>query len=712
MSADFTPEKEDYKILTPFKMQVLTNFPYIEADFDALTNYGLLCKVVEYLNNVIANENEVTEQVTSLYNAYVSLQAYVNQEIGDFETTVNNRVDGLESYMDNYFNNLDVQQEINNKLDAMALDGSLTALISGYVDPIYQAYENEINGQMTAFTNSINNSISEIDTKVDNATSGSPAGVYASVAALTAADPNHSKIYLVTDDGKWYYYNGAAWTAGGTYQSSGIADNSITILQLANDLNSNFEMEYSDILTPDTTNDGFINVSGNVQSDNSFSYDTYALTNGKIYNIQCYDNILLCGLVVKDSSNNIVYQTSSESYSGTRYNNIIFKCNDTNLTAYISYAKSKSLWQLAISNIREFENTRIVYKDNKPLLFKTINGYANSIIDGVGSRARFLDIADNGYTEIYQMRQGITYHISSFNVLSIAGLVITDNVGLNVYKSSTVSTNPAVFFDYEFTAETDGFILLSNYTKHTSTISQVDITNESNILYGKTIVCCGDSITAGDDMDSAGITDNPNIKMYQWNQSTLKWQNLTSQVKETYGYQIASRNNMIFYNGGVGGSTMQGLSNRAGFSLANGRYTKLPPKIDYLTIWFGWNDTAYGTLGTINDSTNESFYGGYNVVLPYLIDKYPYAKIALIVPFGTDADHRQAVRLLANKWGLACFDMYQGGTPLYYGKEESVGVEQSIVTSNRAKFQANGAHPNFKGHRQIGDMLEHFLRGI
>lgn len=73
---------------------------------------------------------------------------------------------------------------------------------------------------------------------------------------------------------------------------------------------------------------------------------------------------------------------------------------------------------------------------------------------------------------------------------------------------------------------------------------------------------------------------------------------------------------------------------------------------------------------------------------------------------------RQAIRDLANKWGVACWDNYQGGTPLYYGKEASVGVEASIVTSNRAKFQANGAHPNFKGHRQIADMLEHFLRGI
>ena len=36
-----------------FRRCVLQNFPFIEEDFDALTDYGLLCKVVEYLNKVI-----------------------------------------------------------------------------------------------------------------------------------------------------------------------------------------------------------------------------------------------------------------------------------------------------------------------------------------------------------------------------------------------------------------------------------------------------------------------------------------------------------------------------------------------------------------------------------------------------------------------------------------------------------------------------------
>lgn len=202
MSANYTPEKEDLKILTPFKMQVLTNFPYIEADFDALTNYQLLCKVVENLNNVITETNEVTEQTVSLYNAYVSLQTYVN----------------------NYFDNLNLQTEVNKKLDEMAEDGSLTNLIKAYIDPIYQDYEVAINARLDGqdteisdFKSSVNSQIAIIDNKVDSATSGSPL-----VASSTAGMTDTTRVYVNTTDGNWYYYDGDSWEIGGIYQATAI----------------------------------------------------------------------------------------------------------------------------------------------------------------------------------------------------------------------------------------------------------------------------------------------------------------------------------------------------------------------------------------------------------------------------------------------------------------------------------------------------------
>lgn len=64
--------------------------------------------------------------------------------------------------------------------------------------------------------------------KADAMASGSPKGVYATLALLQAAYPTGTTgAYLVTADGKWYYWNGTTWRAGGTYQSAGIAKGSV-----------------------------------------------------------------------------------------------------------------------------------------------------------------------------------------------------------------------------------------------------------------------------------------------------------------------------------------------------------------------------------------------------------------------------------------------------------------------------------------------------
>ena len=58
MSVNYTPDQKEYKEYKgfgTFKMFVLQNFPFIAEDFDALTYYQMLCKIVEYLKDVIEN---------------------------------------------------------------------------------------------------------------------------------------------------------------------------------------------------------------------------------------------------------------------------------------------------------------------------------------------------------------------------------------------------------------------------------------------------------------------------------------------------------------------------------------------------------------------------------------------------------------------------------------------------------------------------------
>ena len=235
-------------------------------------------------------------------------------------------------------------------------------------------------------------------------------------------------------------------------------------------------------------------------------------------------------------------------------------------------------------------------------------------------------------------------------------------------------------------------------------------TDKSNILAGKVIVTVGDSITYGADMQmepTLGPIENPGKDEGKY---------------KSYGWQIASRNNMIFYQKGISGSTMQGATNpngtdkgdiskKNGFSKELGRYTQLPDDIDFLTIMFGWNDTAYGTLGTIDDTTNETYCGGFNVVMPYLIHKYPYTTIVLIVPFGTTDGHRQAVRDMAEKWGVGCFDMCDSGLPFYYSEEkDDIAVNTTIKNLRIRLHQVNGAHPGYEGQYIISTRLEDYLR--
>lgn len=87
--------------LSPFRWFVLQNFPFIEADFDALTNYELMCKIVEYLNATIEKTNELGNQVEVLTN---------------------------------WFNNLDVQDEVDHKLDEMVEDGTLQEIIGEFLN--------------------------------------------------------------------------------------------------------------------------------------------------------------------------------------------------------------------------------------------------------------------------------------------------------------------------------------------------------------------------------------------------------------------------------------------------------------------------------------------------------------------------------------------------------------------------------------------------
>ena len=149
--ADFTPEIGNYRTLQPFRYWCQKVLPLVYDD--SLSYYELLCKVVDYLNKTMEDVETLHDDVTNLHTAYEQLQNYVNT----------------------YFSTLDVQQEINNKLDVMATDGTLSNLLA----PLVQGFS------MPTFVNS--------------------------VSEMT----DTTKVYVLTTNGHVYSYKNGAWTDSG-----------------------------------------------------------------------------------------------------------------------------------------------------------------------------------------------------------------------------------------------------------------------------------------------------------------------------------------------------------------------------------------------------------------------------------------------------------------------------------------------------------------
>lgn len=77
---------------------------------EALTDYEVLCKVLAKLNETIEQMNSLSVDVSKLQAAF----------------------DALKAYVENYFDNLDVQEEINNKLDDMYKAGLFKEIMYGF----------------------------------------------------------------------------------------------------------------------------------------------------------------------------------------------------------------------------------------------------------------------------------------------------------------------------------------------------------------------------------------------------------------------------------------------------------------------------------------------------------------------------------------------------------------------------------------------------
>jgi lysophospholipase L1-like esterase len=216
-----------------------------------------------------------------------------------------------------------------------------------------------------------------------------------------------------------------------------------------------------------------------------------------------------------------------------------------------------------------------------------------------------------------------------------------------------------------------------------------------NFWADKTMVCVGDSITAG-----SGTT-----------------QTYWAMLKEILG--LSKMTGM-----GVGGSCVSAKSDYGtGNSPLINRYKNIP-EADLITIFMGTNDWGHETpLGTIEDTTDVSFYGALNVIIPNLMTMHPNSRIIWITPmhrygFGTSKilgtkftydhiangrghtlkDYVDAIKDVCERYSIPIIDLY------------SISGLHPSIAAHKSTYMPDGLHPNKAGHEKMAYLISKWLQ--
>ena len=168
----------------------------------------------------------------------------------------------LSDYVQDYFDNLDVQEEINNKLDDMARDGSLSAVLAVYVDPQLNQIRNDLTFETTSRRNADANLQNQINVLVDRPT-------------VSPAVPTKTS-QLINDSG---FVKGESYSvhgSGSDINLDGTSNDLLIIQNMYGDLEQDGEPSFGEPVNVDVvTGTQTVNISGK----NMFNISSLNATN-------------------------------------------------------------------------------------------------------------------------------------------------------------------------------------------------------------------------------------------------------------------------------------------------------------------------------------------------------------------------------------------------------------------------------------------------
>ena len=425
-------------------------------------------------------------------------------------------------------------------------------------------------------------------------------------------------------------------------------------------------------------------------------------------------------LIGPDADNNYDRYYTQES-NGT-YSWVPLGSTQLNLSTYATKDEVSQLRQEVTADVSQLE-AKVTDKIDSFHEERTRQDYSEVLIDADGKMLESRDAtgAKTEYTEV-TMKKDLSVEkdlLVKESATVKENLSVEGEIGAETSDIAGEKSNPVESAKYVKVIVDGGDKIVAGIEKD-GTVYIPKLRAGNDVLSGKKWAVCGDSFTNG----SASLPTIPG--------------GLYAGKKQTYGWLIGHRCNMVIQHMAIGGRTIATPANLSVHNcftdLASAlNYSQIAADVDYITLYFGINDagnapsgesgdgeTPVGEIpfGELTDTTPNTFCGAWNYVLPLLITNHPFAHIGILVSngitsFGTT--YSDATKALANKWGIPWIDLNGDRHTPFMIRSNNPLIPQSVKDARNIEQAVEWGvdnHPNAQAHLYESYFIEQFLRSI
>lgn len=600
---------------------------------------------------------------------------------------VHDQVDSLDAtvkefteFVTNYFDNLDVQEEINNKLNAMAADGSLSALIQ----PLFDEYKTEIDSEVSDQNLYINTTLNTQNNKIQ-VLEGRMDAFSTLTEGSTTGDAELMDIRVAAD--------------GTVYASAGDAVRG-QIDEINNEIDNYLVDESENVALLFSAASGYYQMNGMFITDSSvdsvklaiadeYKAKTYSLTGRSYYGV--------CPIVFLDSDDNFIsgIVVSDNSLPFQNYE-FTLPANTASLLIQAKNTYSSAFLLSRISKIMDVNTDNLSY-----------NGFPTTPIFDDMTEEDLQDVslsftAATGYID----KNGVSYTYANIQNAEIS---VTPGQNYHVTGQSYYGMAPVVFLD-----GSDNFVIGYQFSDGTAAFDENVIVppNASKMMlqtYNNRTVTL--QLLVG--YKYAGLTGaslNNNLK-------NVKMTAVGDSITE---YNFRAKTNWVMYLEDWTGCTIQNLG-ISGSGFANGskyinRLSSIDADADIIGVALSWNDMSAGLpIGNVTDTGTASICGYVNDYFDALMAAFPITPIVAycqgpweIYRYGrpTSDEYIGKFKQICNNHGIPFYDgLYEGCVlrPWLADNREEYYKSDNDDLGNTGVV--DNVHPNSKGHVAIARYL-------